>query len=149
MRISDWRSDVCSSDLERPDRTAAARPVLGRAVPAGAGDGVPPDLARLSPAGVLPALERALRGLRRAVARGNRVDPRRVGGRGRRGGADDQRAAARAPGPAPAGEYDHANRLVARARALGRSGRARSEENTSALQSLMRISYAVFCLKQQ
>src|SRR3546814_5054610 len=89
LRISDWSSDVCSSDL------------------------------------VLPALERALRGLRRAVARGNRVDPRRVGGRGRRGGAADQRAAARAPGPAPAGEYDHAHRLVARARALGRPGRAR------------------------
>src|SRR3546814_9030741 len=28
------------------------------------------------------------------------------------------------------------------------SGRARSEEHTSELQSLMRISYAVFCLKQ-
>src|SRR3546814_6791580 len=27
-------------------------------------------------------------------------------------------------------------------------GRARSDENTSELQSLMRISYAVFCLKQ-
>src|SRR3546814_3475990 len=124
-----------------------------------------PELARLSPAGVLPALERALRGLRRAVARGNRVDPRRVGGRGRRGGAADQRAAARAPGPAPAGEYDHAHRLVARARALGRPGRARlpalrpvrrgaplpdrSEEHTSELQSLMRISYAVFRLKKK
>src|SRR3546814_3068219 len=32
------------------------------------------------------------------------------------------------------------------ARRLG-SGRARSEEHTSELQSLMRISYAVFCLK--
>src|SRR3546814_9347736 len=29
----------------------------------------------------------------------------------------------------------------------GRSGLARSEEHTSELQSLMRISYAVFCLK--
>src|SRR3546814_4935969 len=28
------------------------------------------------------------------------------------------------------------------------TGRARSEEHTSELQSLMRISYAVFCLKQ-
>src|SRR3546814_8378973 len=28
-------------------------------------------------------------------------------------------------------------------------GRARSEEHTSELQSLMRISYAVFCLKKQ
>src|SRR3546814_5480914 len=29
----------------------------------------------------------------------------------------------------------------------GQSGRSRSEEHTSELQSLMRISYAVFCLK--
>src|SRR3546814_3983598 len=32
---------------------------------------------------------------------------------------------------------------------LGKTESARSEENTSELQSLMRISYAVFCLKQQ
>src|SRR3546814_3053048 len=31
----------------------------------------------------------------------------------------------------------------------GRGGRARSEEHTSELQSLMRISYAVFCLKKK
>src|SRR3546814_6447091 len=30
---------------------------------------------------------------------------------------------------------------------IGASGQARSEEHTSELQSLMRISYAVFCLK--
>src|SRR3546814_1131416 len=30
-----------------------------------------------------------------------------------------------------------------------RSSRTRSEEHTSELQSLMRISYAVFCLKKQ
>src|SRR3546814_2601968 len=29
------------------------------------------------------------------------------------------------------------------------SGRSRSEEHTSELQSLMRISYAVFCLKKE
>src|SRR3546814_2508844 len=33
------------------------------------------------------------------------------------------------------------------AAALGARGAARSEEHTSELQSLMRISYAVFCLK--
>src|SRR3546814_2814484 len=33
--------------------------------------------------------------------------------------------------------------------ALGRRGRRRSEEHTSELQSLMRISYAVFCLKKK
>src|SRR3546814_6120483 len=32
---------------------------------------------------------------------------------------------------------------------LQRRGRLRSEEHTSELQSLMRISYAVFCLKQK
>src|SRR3546814_2697994 len=32
---------------------------------------------------------------------------------------------------------------------LGRGGVARSEEHTSDLQSLMRISYAVFCLKKK
>src|SRR3546814_9662999 len=33
--------------------------------------------------------------------------------------------------------------------ALTRDARARSEEHTSELQSLMRISYAVFCLKKK
>src|SRR3546814_6251822 len=32
---------------------------------------------------------------------------------------------------------------------LGKGGEARSEEHTSELQSLMRISYAVFCLKKK
>src|SRR3546814_2440597 len=32
---------------------------------------------------------------------------------------------------------------------LSRTGHARSEEHTSELQSLMRISYAVFCLKKK
>src|SRR3546814_3596426 len=40
--------------------------------------------------------------------------------------------------------------LAAKAVALRMtSGGARSEEHTSELQSLMRISYAVFCLKQK
>src|SRR3546814_2071898 len=34
-------------------------------------------------------------------------------------------------------------------RLFGRSGSARSEEHTSELQSLMRISYAVFCFKKK
>src|SRR3546814_1915983 len=38
--------------------------------------------------------------------------------------------------------------LSSRTNRLG-SGAARSEEHTSELQSLMRISYAVFCLQQQ
>src|SRR3546814_10676641 len=92
MRISDWSSDVCSSDL-------AARPRLARALRLAA------DAGRRRPCGA--RLCRLWRGLYR---RGAAVA---VGGRGRE------------------------------ARPLG-SGR--SEEHTSELQSLMRISYAVFSL---
>src|SRR3546814_9551130 len=42
---------------------------------------------------------------------------------------------------------DDARRLAERARAAGVD--VRSEEHTSELQSLMRISYAVFCLKKK
>src|SRR3546814_6845662 len=41
------------------------------------------------------------------------------------------------------------NRKTPRAVARGAQGSARSEEHTSELQSLMRISYAVFCLNKQ
>src|SRR3546814_6916657 len=40
-------------------------------------------------------------------------------------------------------------RPARRRRYSGRNGGDRSEEHTSELQSLMRISYAVFCLKKQ
>src|SRR3546814_6882574 len=82
MRISDWSSDVCSSDL---DRRAAERAVAAR------------------------------RACQRAV-REKPVQPDRAVRQGR----------------------------CHRAR-LGR----RSEEHTSELQSLMRISYAAFCLKKK
>src|SRR3546814_7132760 len=52
-------------------------------------------------------------------------------------------------GQPPARSYSLGGR---RAQANGLSapvGRARSEEHTSELQSLMRISYAVFCLKNK
>src|SRR3546814_3767862 len=39
--------------------------------------------------------------------------------------------------------------FVVRARFLGPRPQPRSEEHTSELQSLMRISYAVFCLKKK
>src|SRR3546814_7036539 len=46
----------------------------------------------------------------------------------------------------PAGENIQAWLALAQA---GKYRQARSEEHTSELQSLMRISYAVFCLKKQ
>src|SRR3546814_1730465 len=83
MRISDWSSDVCSSDLRRSSEPRDRR---GFRAPQAAGDRGPGD-------------EGGSR--RRVVVSRGRVTP------------------------------------------------IRSEEHTSELQSLMRISYAVFCLKKK
>src|SRR3546814_1646018 len=115
MRISDWSSDVCSSDLaigaqRRRDRDG----VVARALsPPDVGDGVQARPCRFQD------------------------DPRLRAGR----------AIARTPPPAA--------RAYRRRYSCGRAGRMeqleapRSEEHTSELQSLMRISYAVFCLKKK
>src|SRR3546814_1926058 len=103
MRISDWSSDVCSSDLvvER-DRLAVAGQRL-QGAQRGAARGLPlePDV---EPGG------EAVPGHTHRQVRGDHHEP------GHRG--DD---------------LDH----------------RRSEEHMSELQSLMRISYAVFCLKKK
>src|SRR3546814_6348101 len=69
-------------------------------------------------------------------------------GRGGGGGPARARPGSRPPGqgPAPAeGRGGRAQRYSGGAR----RHRGRSEEHTSELQSLMRISYAVFCLKKK
>src|SRR3546814_5154843 len=100
MRISDWSSDVCSSDL--PEAA---------------------DFARITPAytAVPSATRRLSRPLRRAFD-----------------------------------YYDGSVAMQVRQAVLFRRSRSyaseesrRSEEHTSELQSLMRISYAVFCLKKK
>src|SRR3546814_7626003 len=68
--------------------------------------------------------------LREGKAAGPRARRAGLSGQARR---PDHRASRRAQEPA-----DHA-----------RAQRGRSEEHTSELQSLMRISYAVFCLKKK
>src|SRR3546814_4670096 len=114
MRISDWSSDVCSSDLDSgfdEERAgSAARLTLGP-----------------GPAGVVDdhaAQESVVAGPAQADAQVAAVGP-----------AGGQEAHARAAGRAP--------ELQLAAHAF------RSEEHTSELQSLMRISYAVFCLKKK
>src|SRR3546814_3136911 len=102
MRISDWSSDVCSSDL------AALMAPTAESWPAAA------------PRSRLTARDGTAR---RSTGRGARR--RRTAGRARR---SPPSRSSRAP---------H-NRA-----------RSRSEEHTSELQSLMRISYAVFCLKKK
>src|SRR3546814_6795911 len=95
MRISDWSSDVCSSDLLRRGAVRTRTGASGAAVRYTA----TPDRRGA------PAHRKRSRGppVRRSCT----------------------------PGPRPT-QSDH-----------------RSEEHTSELQSLMRISYAVFCLKKK
>src|SRR3546814_1124038 len=112
MRISDWRSDVCSSDLQQH---GAHRP---RADAGEFEDAVSREWSHRWSPFQFPAFRR-----RPSVA-----------------GCDDRmRRPFQLLAERRVGDRDHA------AGALGE----RSEEHTSELQSLMRISYAVFCLKKK
>src|SRR3546814_2141776 len=108
MRISDWSSDVCSSDL------ASASIIRRKSVSSTLRRG--PFASRL-------------KSRRNAVVRS--IVRMKIG---------EQRIHGRKP-------------LEAAALDLGEGGQrfrvGRSEEHTSELQSLMRISYAVFCLKKK
>src|SRR3546814_1806499 len=133
MRISDWSSDGCSFDLIlRVDDTDDLVDVAATDQEAGMSAVV--DLA--------PDLVRRVGG----------IEPDHVGAR-RHDGADGsvgqaQNALDHLPfgrrEDSPAGALgDHRTDLL-----LGHAF-GRSEEHTSELQSLMRISYAVFCLKKK
>src|SRR3546814_6483489 len=133
MRISDWSSDVCSSDLldhrlaRRAQRAAASRQVRSR------------RLYRLS--------DRVARTYRagRACAGGVPAVGALLCRRGGHGGVEAQ---------VPATDADDDGRADRHPQGADRSQPAcddaalclvpRSDEHTSELQSLMRISYAVF-----
>src|SRR3546814_6065372 len=104
MRISDWSSDVCSSDL--PKFAAAGAVVIDNSSAFRYDDDVPLVVAEVNP----EAMANRPRGI---IANPNC--------------STMQLLVALAP-------IHHA---------------VRSEEHTSELQSLMRISYAVFCLKNK
>src|SRR3546814_8733089 len=106
MRISDWSSDVCSSDLCPPPGPDA--PCSGA---------------------------RHARGADQLSERRPRLYRQ---GRQRRHGLHEQRGAVGLPGNSRHPEGSAAQ-----------GGALRSEEHTSELQSLMRNSYAVFCLKKK
>src|SRR3546814_2036980 len=116
MRISDWSSDVCSSDLVREAEGSLCEGAL---------------LETLSHLGGRAELARRAR----IGAGGHRRDdlPRT------HHAARRYRAGCGLMEGAPT-----AAELFAALRVL-----VRSEEHTSELQSLMRISYAVFCLKKK
>src|SRR3546814_6122841 len=111
MRISDWSSDVCSSDL---CTFSAYAQNLSLDIPAG-------------------TLSKAL------VALANASGVQLV--------STDLPHALLANGLH--GDYTIEAALDALLAGTGLTYRHRSEEHTSELQSLMRISYAVFCLKKK
>src|SRR3546814_4452020 len=120
MRISDWSSDVCSSDL----------PLAARQHEAGDADGI----------GRCHGLADHREGLLRHLVVGHEV----IGG------------VVPHPLDAVGGhellDVDGARALQAdrlQLVVLQHDVAVRSEEHTSELQSLMRISYAVFCLKKK
>src|SRR3546814_4127409 len=157
MRISDWSSDVCSSDLAN---RSSSFPLVASVERCGiVGDGllnlghghidrpgearaqIPVGLSKIAdhddfgthradvaeiPSEVLDQV-RLVRRLERPVEHARLIE--RLGLRDRRGLND---------------RID----LVGRGHESGIQ-RLRSEEHTSELQSLMRISYAVFCLKKK
>src|SRR3546814_9097418 len=120
MRISDWSSDVCSSDLGAATRSARH---LGRADAAGdhTGDGA----------------DRAVRLALSRVEQGRDLYARL--------GSLDQDRACHLVGPVAHHHLPRRGDVARHARARS----VRSEEHTSELQSLMRISYAIFCLKKK
>src|SRR3546814_5004929 len=124
MRISDWSSDVCSSDLVELTCRADAIPQHIEIDLAGLeiGDGVHISTVKL-PEGVHPTITD------RDFTIATIVAPTVV---------REETAAEQSAEGAPEDKGAEA-----------KSAEDRSEEHTSELQSLMRISYAVFCLKKK
>src|SRR3546814_8875819 len=117
MRISDWSSDVCSSDLPYSAAARNNNPTILAAPPAR------PSLVTGAPPPVM------------AEAAAN---PRKSFGLASKGEADHF-LKGKGGLAAAFGEGGTTPRCIA----------VRSEEHTSELQSLMRISYAVFCLNKK
>src|SRR3546814_9891862 len=114
MRISDWSSDVCSSDLPSRERQACQVlqnrricMIFGRVKSL---DAILATAERKSLNRSLGAFQLTMLGIGAVIGTGI---------------------------------------FVLTAEAAQKAGPGRSEEHTSELQSLMRISYAVFCLKKK
>src|SRR3546814_9265019 len=114
MRISDWSSDVCSSDLCMPDQPFKHHRPVDRH-----------DDPLLERAGLIRVDPRERRAILRPLQVSDRFSTRKLG--------DDLALVV--------------EDLRFQATFCHETAKARSEEHTSELQSLMRISYAVFRLQ--
>src|SRR3546814_7520487 len=127
MRISDWSSDVCSSDLIWHQATVA--PLVRDE---------PKELKAARGRAVGPVVNAMLRDLCAAYALLDSVSSL-IGRKvltGESWRCDDRKSC-------------HGDRQTGCRHKKTPQGQMRSEEHTSELQSLMRISYAVFCLKKK
>src|SRR3546814_4973494 len=135
MRISDWSSDVCSSDLKRCDarqfrhralfRSPALYSSIGEKSPAaGTISFFSPFMSTLSSEACMQA-------------------------QGTEGGPDSGASGLKEELTSDAKQLGNSAQRRVEEEAEKRKGAIRSEEHTSELQSLMRISYAVFCLKKK
>src|SRR3546814_4018552 len=122
MRISDWSSDVCSSDLQYGLKTLDHDRTAGNLIALISGNHVHRvDVGRVIGQYVRQLLQPEFRQFSQHYAlAGNGIVKNDIEGRDAVGRHDQQLVIAH-----------------------------RSEEHTSELQSLMRISYAVFCLKKK
>src|SRR3546814_2480727 len=118
MRISDWSSDVCSSDLDRLAQLAGDATLLAVRI-----------AAQRVQAAEARRLRRLLHRVHQCVLGLEQVLERQP-----HAGEQLQQQQAPEPGRQLAHHLPASNR---------------SEEHTSELQPLMRISYAVFCLKKK
>src|SRR3546814_8205029 len=127
MRISDWSSDVCSSDLAAAP-PPAPKPELEPAAAIPAEPAAPPPTAKPAKADNLQLLKG--------------IGPKLAGLLNGLGVTSFQQVAAWTAA-------DIATIDAQLGAFQGRLARDRSEEHKSELQSLMRISYAVYCLKKK
>src|SRR3546814_10875608 len=136
MRISDWSSDVCSSDLTD-----------GRAILDFASGQMCASLGHNHPA-MVAAIQKSCREVIHLYS--NMLAPAVIE-LGRALTALLPPSLQKAMFPSTGGESNEAALRLAKLKTggfevVGLTGSWRSEEHTSELQSLMRISYAVFCL---
>src|SRR3546814_6764460 len=139
MRISDWSSDVCSSDLgERQSvfSAAALQEETGRI-----------GLGKVSYAQIEAAIEAATK--QRELIDRTFLDRRgaQFAGFTTRLNVETEARMLRIEAEGRGTLAPIASPLAA-AKSIASAAVQRSEEHTSELQSLMRISYAVFCLKK-
>src|SRR3546814_2304316 len=144
MRISDWSSDVCSSDLFDLHHTANQEATAANVqqVVAGAGRGAVELQGQLAlvQGEIAVDIHHARRKARADIAAVHEQVGVHVALAGQGAALPDPDGTAR---DGPAGHEGQRGLAIAAADVQLIAGR--SEEHTSELQSLMRISYAVFC----